>query len=167
VTDTHLKKVINKSEAQKGSTNASALSWNLSDHQLLRKTINKARELSFKNARCPFLVSYKPQRNYNTKGEVKTHHFQVLPNFLTLQFRIIRNRLYQLGKIDEAASTTTFHEIRSLASHLLEKAGEDITDVQTLMAHSDPKMTKQYQAGHEQEFTEIKISLNENFLKNN
>lgn len=163
VTENHLRKIINKSEAQKGTAHASALSWNLQEHKALRSVINKARKLSLKNARCPYLISYKYEKFF--KGEEKSHHYQVLPNYLTKEFRAIRNRLFKLGKIDKASSTSTFHEVRSLASHLFDKSGENIEDVQELLAHSDKKMTQHYQSGHETEWKEIKITLADQLLK--
>jgi integrase len=53
----------------------------------------------------------------------------------------------------------TFHEIRGLSSHLYKQAGYKISAVQELMAHTDEKMTRHYQAGHETHWTEIDLNL--------
>jgi integrase len=53
----------------------------------------------------------------------------------------------------------TLHEIRALASHLYSKAGFDVSDVQGLMAHTDPDMTRAYQKGHARKVLRVDMML--------
>ncbi|WP_220495762.1 tyrosine-type recombinase/integrase [Oceanospirillum sediminis] len=52
----------------------------------------------------------------------------------------------------------TFHEIRSLGGHLLEKTGSDTYAVQALMGHSNAEMTEHYLAGYQQKWTPAKAA---------
>lgn len=53
----------------------------------------------------------------------------------------------------------TFHEVRPLGSELYADAGFEITDIQQLMAHSDPGMTRRYQDGHDLPWQKVSIQL--------
>lgn len=53
----------------------------------------------------------------------------------------------------------SFHEVRALGSHLYERAGYEVNEVQELMAHTDEIMTKRYQAGFETRWTEINLRM--------
>ena len=163
IADNHLKKVISKSEAQKGEHEASRLKWDLTQHTMLRKLINDAREASLKNKRCPYIISH----NFNRVNESKEkqHPYQVLPNYLTEKFRSVRNDLLESGTLDASYKTVTFHEIRSLSSHLFQKSGNTLSSVQELMAHSDEKMTAYYAAGHEEAWTDIDIQISKEALQ--
>ncbi|MCY4044950.1 MAG: tyrosine-type recombinase/integrase [Cellvibrionales bacterium] len=162
IENNQLKKSISKSEKQKGEFHGSNLVWDLSHHTLLKATINKARELSLKNRRCPYIISKRAERDI--KSPQKSHPHQVLPNYLTTRFGLIRDQLVGAGAIDEIYATTSFHEIRSLGSHLLKTSGNDIEDIQELMAHSDKSMTQHYLKGHEKEWTPIEINIDETVL---
>lgn len=161
-----LRKQINKSHAQLSQAEFKAdpsnLSWNLKDHTMLRQLVNKARELSLQHARCPFLVSFKPKRRI--KGDARIHSHQVLPDYLTRAFADTRDASGAFDGISPRARPS-FHEIRALASHLLNEAGHDTKDVQVLMAHTDEKITKHYQQGHAMQWTEIDLNIPAELIK--
>ena len=164
----YLRKQINKSHAQLSQAEFKAdpsnLSWNLKNQPVLRKVINEARESSLKHARCPYIIHFKPARRI--KGEQRKHANQVLPDYLTRAFSEARD---ESGAFDGVSSKArpSFHEIRALGSHLFNKAfGEGRRkDVQILMAHTDEKITKHYQQGHETHWTEVELSLPEGVLE--
>jgi len=105
----------------------------------------------------PFIIHHKPTRRNPDK--TKEHWSQILPNYLSSQLRDIRNEL-DLFTCLKKEERPTFHEIRSLGSHLYEKAGySDEEYVQPLMAHADIAMTKKYQSGHEVKWTRVRADL--------
>lgn len=53
----------------------------------------------------------------------------------------------------------TFHEIRSLSSHLYARSGYETREVQNLMAHTDPDMTRAYQRGHARKLLQVDMML--------
>ncbi|MEW5249324.1 site-specific integrase [Microbulbifer sp. 2201CG32-9] len=58
----------------------------------------------------------------------------------------------------------TFHEVRSPASDRFKRMGYDIKDVQRLMAYTDEKVTRHYQAGHGIDYEEVGIYLDEKVI---
>lgn len=149
-----LKRVIGKSEQQKGSINAARLKWDLGNYTLLKQLINKGRELSLKNGRCPYLISHRPKQK--RLGKTKDHMCQVTPRRLISMFDEARKLA---GFTSDTAPT--FHSIRSLADYLAADAGYDIKDVQKAMAHSSEAMTKAYLEGHELPFEHVGIEFTE------
>lgn len=159
-----LRKQISKSHAQLstrfeltgGKAQPANLSWNMNQHTMLRKVINRAREQSMKNGRCDFILSHKHQRRY--RSDLRKHHAQVLPDYLSRAFAEVRDATDLFTGLP-AKARPSFHEIRALASHLYEKAGYTTSQVQELMAHTDEKVTERYMAGHETRWTEIEVVM--------
>lgn len=133
-----LRVTVSKSEEQRGVIKAARLEWDLGEHQELGQLVERGLRLGQISA-CPFVVNMKPKSN---RGQ-KEHGWQVLPNRLSKEFAGARRKAQVGGE-----HPPTFHEIRSLGSALLAKQGEDITDVMTLMAHSEEEITRLYQSGH-------------------
>lgn len=163
----HLRKQISKSHAMLSdndfAANPSNLEFDLKSHPILRKAINQARELALKNGACPFVLSHTYIRKQ--PGPNREHRAQVQPEYLTRAFSEVRDDL-GIGKNDAKATRPTFHEVRALGGHLLEKAGYSTKDIQILMAHTDEKMTRHYLAGHETAWTAVSIALTEDMLTN-
>lgn len=161
ITDNRLRKTINKSDAQKRSMGAAHLQWDLTKHPMLQQIINRARELSLQNYRCPYLLSHTPI--IRKVGKTKTHFAQVTPDRLTKIFAQVRDATGLFKHLDED-QRPTFHEVRGLASNRLDESGHDIKQVQQLMAHTDERVTRGYQAGHGTQYTDIDISISEEIL---
>jgi integrase len=150
VQDGYLRKVISKSEEQRGAIKAARLQWKLSEHPELARLINRGIEMAPPG--CDFIVNVKPK--VRRHGAVKEHGNQVLPDRLS--------RLFAEARKDagiDGDNAPTFHEVRSLGSFLLAQQGEKITDIQELMAHSDEAMTALYQSGHPLPWTTVEIRL--------
>lgn len=157
-----LRKTINKSEAQRDSTAASHLSWNLKSYPLLGQLVKRARECSMRNLRCPYLLSHTPKQRRT--GKTKDHIAQVSPDRLSDMFTEARNATGLFNRLESNQTPPTFHEVRSLASDRFKRMGYDIKDVQRLMAHTDEKVTRHYQSGHGIEYQEIGIYLDEQII---
>ena len=113
----------------------------------------------------PFLIHHRPKRRNPCK--TKEHWSQILPGYLGETLRDIRNELDTFTCMTKD-KRPTFHEIRSLGSHLYDKAGFDKENyVQPLMAHADVEMTERYQSGHEIKWTRVRADLRINdFIQN-
>lgn len=163
-----LRKQISKSHAQLSHAEFKAapsnLSWDLNKQPMLRKLVTEARESSLAHGRCPYLVHFRPQRRI--RGTRRQHTHQVLPDYLTRAFAEVRDSCGAFNNIP-IKSRPSFHEIRSLSSHLYNKAyGEERRrDVQILMAHTDEKITRYYQQGHETHWTDIELTLPKHVLQ--
>jgi integrase len=158
VTAQSLKKTVNKSEAQRGSIAAAHLEFSFTDHPLLAQLINRGRELSLKNFRCPYLVSFTPKQRRT--GKTKSHVAQVTGDRLGKMFEEVREATKLYKDIGSENTPPTFHEVRALSSFMLKNAGHDVKAVQVVMAHTDPRVTMGYQARHETpEFTKVGISI--------
>ncbi|WP_445365555.1 tyrosine-type recombinase/integrase [Microbulbifer sp. ANSA001] len=155
----HLRKTINKSEAQRDSLAASHLSFNLTTHQQLGKLIGRARELSIRNFRCPYILSHTPKQRRT--GKTKEHVCQVSPDRLSDMFTEVRNATGLYIGLPKNQTPPSFHEVRSLASDRFKRMGYDVKSVQQLMAHTDERVTQSYQAGHGIDYEEISIYLDE------
>ncbi|WP_444926758.1 tyrosine-type recombinase/integrase [Microbulbifer sp. TRSA002] len=155
----HLRKTINKSEAQRDSLAASHLSFNLKTHQQLGKLIHRARELSLRNYRCPYILSHTPKQRRT--GKIKEHVCQVIPDRLSDMFTEARNATGLYIGLPKNQTPPSFHEVRSLASDRFKRMGYDVKSVQQLMAHTDERVTQSYQAGHGIDYEEISIYLDE------
>ena len=156
-----LRKTINKSDAQKRSIGAAHLQWDLNKHPMLQQIINRARELSLQNYRCPYLISHTPV--IRKVGKTKTHFAQVTPDRLSKIFAEVRDATGLFKHLGENEKPT-FHEVRGLSSNRLDESGYDIKQVQQLMAHTDERVTKGYQAGHAIQYTDIEISISSEAL---
>lgn len=156
-----LRKTINKSAAQRGDINAAHLEWKFSSHPMLHSVIKRARELSLINMRCPNVVSHMPEQK--RMGKTKQHICQLTPSRLTKIFGEVRDASGAIIVLD-GQTPPTFHEVRSLASDRFRAQGYSITEVQQIMAHTDERVTKGYQAGHAIEWTPIDITLTDKVL---
>jgi len=144
-----LRVVVSKSAAQKGSARATRLAWSLEQHPILKKSIDRARELSIKHRRCPFIISHRPRRR--VWNEQKEHLYQVTPDRLSRMFAEARDACEITG--------TTFHEIRGLASTLYKKSGYTNEEIKNLMAHESVLTTIEYQNSAELPYQEVALKL--------
>jgi len=160
IVNDQLCKGISKSHEKAENGEGANLRWDLSDNPMLRELIARARELSLKHYRCPYVINRLPQKRVMGK---KTHHCQVLPRIFSDAFVEARDATGLFSGL-EKRQKPTFHEIRALGSHLYGKAGYDIGRVQELMAHTDAEMTEHYQAGHEIQWTDIDMTISEKVL---
>ncbi len=144
-----LRVVVSKSVAQKGTARATRHQWTLAQHPLLKRSIDKARELSLQNKRCPFIINHKPKRR--VWNEQKEHLYQVTPDRLSRMFAEAR----EAAKIEG----TTFHEVRGLSATLLKKQGYTNSEIQDLMAHESITTTIGYQDPNELPYTEVNLKL--------
>jgi integrase len=149
VQDGYLRKVISKSEEKRGVIKAARLQWKLSEHPQLARLIQRG--LDSAPSGCPYIVHDKPlARRLGSKVSV----YQMLPDRL--------GRLFVKARLAAGVGgehPPTFHEVRSLGSFLLAQQGEQITDIQELMAHSDETMTALYQSGHPLPWQTVAIKL--------
>ena len=139
-----LKVIVSKSQSQKGTARATRLSWNLEEHPLLKSYINRARELSLINRRCPFIISHTPKRR--AWNDQKESLYQVTPERMSRMFDQCRGE-----------SKTTFHEIRGLSATLLRIAGHTNTEIQEVMSHESITTTKDYQNAEHLPYTPVSI----------
>jgi integrase len=135
VVDGELRVVVGKSEAQRGSARAARLSWKLAEHPHLKKLIDRAREVSLQNKRCPFVISHWPKRR--VWNEKKEHLAHVTGDRLSRMFDEARKLAGVAGVV--------FHEIRGLSATLYKIAGYSTKEIQALMAHEDEATTLGYQ----------------------
>ena len=120
----------------------------------IAKVIKRCRQSEIAS---PYLIHHRPKRKNPDK--TKEHWTQILPNYLGAELRKIRDNLEVFQDIPRN-QRPTFHEIRSLGSHLYDKQGySDKEYVQPLMAHADLEMTKRYQSGHEIKWNKVKAEL--------
>lgn len=154
--DGYLGKAISKSHEKLGERKGANLRWKLDEQPQLSALIRRARELSLKHGRCPYIVSMRPERR--VMGEVKTHFAQVLPRRLSDAFTEARDATGLYNHLP-ADRRPTFHFIRALSSHRYKKAGYDTKEVQTVMAHTKQEQTEHYQWGHEIEWTDVDLKL--------
>ncbi|HZD53100.1 MAG TPA: hypothetical protein VE175_08640 [Woeseiaceae bacterium] len=136
-------------------------------HPDVQRVIVEARRSSLRAGRCPFIVHRLPDRRTKRaldaleSGRME-HPAQILPDYATKAFNGIRH--FVCRKTDVFAGLSgrqfpTLHEIRALSSHLYAKAGYDVADVQDLMAHTDPDMTRAYQKGHARKVLRVDMML--------
>lgn len=163
ITETSLKKTINKSEEQRAAINAAHLEWNFNKHVLLHALVKRGRELSLKNMRCPYLVSHMPEQRRT--GKTKDHFCQLTTDRLGKLFAEVRDSTKLFASIGENATPPTFHEIRALSSDRYRAMGYSTSEVKQVMAHTDERVTKGYQVGHSIEWTPIDISIEERVIK--
>ncbi len=157
-----LKKIINKSAAQKGHVNATRLQWDISQYPLLEQLIERTKALSAKNENCPYLISHMPKKRYSSK--VKEHVAQLTKERFTEQFITARAATGLWKHISDHQKAPSFHEIRSLADMLAASNKFDTKSIQQAMAHSDEAITRMYQAQHDIPFEEVNIYFSESMI---
>lgn len=150
-----LKKVIRKSAAQKGHTKAARLKWDTNTHKLVKQLINRGRELSMKNMRCPYLVSHMPRQR--RLGKTKDHICQLTPKRLQEMFNEARDATGYWNDLPPGKKPPTFHEVRSLGDVLASNAGYDLETIQHAMAQSDASQTLLYQANHDLPYEDSQV----------
>lgn len=155
-----LRLVVGKSLAQRGSTQAARLQWDVGSHQMVKSLLSRSRELSMANFRCPFVISHKPKAI--RQSNVKEHCCQILPRMLIAQFAEARTATGI--KAGEASTAPTFHEIRSLASKLAADAGYNVKEIQSVMAHESEATTRAYQEGHSLPFDTVGVVFTEDMV---
>lgn len=162
--DEALRRVISKSEAQKGYARAERRQWG-EKHRLVKQLVQRGRELSLKNGRCPFLISHRPDRIFKSN---KAHFAQLPKERFAEQFRTARDQTGPDGKglwaHMKQEERPTFHEVRSLADAIASSSGHDIKKIQHAMAHSNEAMTAMYQAHHELPFEEVEVVFDESMI---
>ncbi|HBX35903.1 MAG TPA: hypothetical protein DEG76_00760 [Pseudohongiella sp.] len=136
VVDGKLRVVVGKSLAQRGEVRAERLEWELEEHPILKRSIDRAREMSMKHARCPYVISHRPRRRVWNQDK-KQHHYQVTADRLSRMFNEVMTGC--------ELSSTSFHEVRGLASTLYRLAGYPNSDIKDLMAHEHVSTTIGYQ----------------------
>ena len=146
IVDGCLRVVVMKSLGQKGESRATRLSWSLKDHPELKRYIDRARELSLINKRCPFIISHTPKRR--AWNEEKEHLCQVR-----------ENRLIRMFKECRGESGTTFHEVRGLAATLLKSAGNTNKQIKEIMAHESISTTLDYMNPDDLPFETVTIHI--------
>ena len=149
IVDGKLQMVVGKSEAQKGTARATRLSWTLSDHPQLKTLIDRARELSLINRRCPFIISHTPKRRA-WNGE-KEHLYQVTANRMSKMFKEVMESCCIEG--------TSFHEVRGLSATLYSSEGYENKDIQWLMSHEELSTTQAYQNADALPYEEVTMRL--------
>lgn len=146
IVDGCLKVIVSKSQAQRGAARATRLSWSLKEHPLLKSYIDRARELSLINRRCPFVISHTPRRR--AWNEDKESLYQVTPERISRMFADCRGE-----------SKTTFHEIRGLSATLLKIAGHTNTEIQQVMSHESVATTQGYQNPEDLPYIPVSIHI--------
>lgn len=141
-----LRVVVMKSLGQKGESRATRLSWSLKDHPELKRYIDRARELSLINKRCPFVISHTPKRR--AWNEDKEHLCQVTGDRLSRMFNDCRGE-----------SATTFHEVRGLSATLLKNAGNTNKQIKEIMAHESINTTLDYMNPDDLPFETVTIHI--------
>jgi len=160
--DNLLRRVIGKSEAQRGTVGASRLSWDQTHYALLRQLIARGMQLSLKNQRCPYLISHRPKQK--RRGSTKTHTHQVTARRLMTMFTESRIAAGVHIELPPDRTPATFHEIRGLASALAARAGYDLEAIQRAMAHEDAKTTMGYQSEHDLPYEQVPIVMTAELL---
>lgn len=61
----------------------------------------------------------------------------------------------------------TIHEIKGFSLHIAKEAGEDITDLQLLAAHTNIRVTQAYMAEHKPSFKEVGVVFTKDMIKGN
>ena len=146
ITDGCLRVVVMKSLGQKGESRATRLSWSLKDHPELKRYIDRARELSLINKRCPFVISHTPKKR--AWNEDKEHLCQVTGDRLSRMFNDCRGD-----------SGTVFHEVRGLAATLLKTAGNTNKQIKEVMAHESVTTTLDYMNPDDLPFETVTIHI--------
>ena len=150
--DNLLKKVIGKSLSQVGEAKASRLQWNVGSYDLLRQLLQKARESSFKNGACPYVISHTPK--VKRVGNTKDHYAQVTPRRLCEMFDEARAYAGFAGD-----NPPVFHGVRSLANAIALEAGFGREQIQQVNAHKSIDTQLIYQDGHALPFDNAQVQF--------
>jgi len=150
--DSLLKKVIGKSQQQKGNAKAARLQWDVANYTLLRQLLNIARESSLANHRCPYVINHTPLQKRT--GTTKEHFAQVTPRRLISMFKEVRTAVGFTGP-----NPPVFHGVRSLANKLARDAECHPDQIKQANAHSSVDVQKVYQEGHEFAFETVEIQF--------
>ena len=156
-----LQRIIGKSAAQRGDTHAVRLEWDLTTDATLAALVRRARELSLKNFRCPFLISHAPKKRRLGKRE---HRYQVTEDRLTKLFAEARDATGLFAELPAGQTPPTFHEIRALSSAMFGRQGYDLQAIKGLMAHTDEAVTQLYQSGQELPYVRVTMTLSPEIL---
>lgn len=161
IVNNHLRKSIEKSINQRGSVGASHLDFDLSVHALLSKLVKRARELSMKHQRCPYLLSYQPKQK--RLGKTKTHTHQVTTDLLQKRFAMARDATGIWQDLPEGTTPPSFHEIKGLAINEAKKhakaKGYSKEDISNQAAHTDGRVTDGYNANHDPVWSDARVSF--------
>ena len=111
--------------------------------------IDRARELSLINKRCPFVISHTPDRR--VWSDEKEHLHQVLPKRMSRMFRETMEACDIEG--------TSFHEVRGLSATLYSIQGYKDEQIQWLMSHEELSTTLEYQDADSLPYEEVTLSL--------
>ncbi len=121
----------------------------------LKSIIRRARATGIAS---PFILHMRPKRIVRCAS--KEHWTQINLRYAQQHLQKAREAT---GLFDDvpALQQPTFHEIRALSAHLMEKFGEDITAIQAVMGHTNPETTELYLKEHEGRFKEVSAPLKE------
>ena len=93
------------------------------------------------NIASPYLIHRKPERKVKKAG----HWTKVDNRYLTRAFKAARDAAGCYSHLSDEEKPG-FHELRALSLHLYKKAGKD---GQKIAGHASRKMTRNYEADHE------------------
>lgn len=159
IVDGRLRVTIGKSVGQRGFARASHLAWNLDDHPMLKDVVNASRERSLTLLRCPYIVAHKPakarKRPTANHGE---HRYKTREDALSKAFTAARKASGLWDSLRPGEVAPSFHEIRGLAIERMLAAGETLSDVQHIAAHTDESVTSAYAANHAPEYQTVGIA---------
>ncbi len=136
----YLRKQINKSTRQRGAAGAARLEFDLELDERLAETVQWAKEMSFANWDCPYLVSHRPKRR--TRRDKSIHPARVRKETLCEHFKQARDATRLWDTHPKSSTPPTFHEIRGLAILELVRKGYSIQEVKNLAAHTDERITR-------------------------
>ncbi len=111
----------------------------------LAKVIERSRQLP---PASPLMVHRRPER---MQKSTRHGNWSVTASYLSKAFQKARDQVSSIARMPEE-ERPTFHEIRALGAHLMEKAGVKKAEVQALLGHADESMTEVYLAGHDQKW---------------
>lgn len=94
----------------------------------------------------PYLIHRRPDRLGQKQSQHKEHWTKIEVRYLTRAFKKARDEAKPYPKYKDEEQPG-FHQVRALSSDLHRKQG---LDAQAMLGHTDEKMTKNYQRGHEE-----------------
>lgn len=124
----------------------------MSDHGFLAIRLTddlqglRSRALRQDNAASPFLVHRMPEGRVRAEMDAAEHWTEIRPAYLTKAFQKAREASHYYDHLRDEEKPT-FHEIRGLGSRLSLAVGMSASEVQALLAHTDPKTSKIYTMG--------------------
>ncbi|MEM1113221.1 MAG: hypothetical protein AAGI11_15020 [Pseudomonadota bacterium] len=157
-----LKKVISKSEGQRGTVGAARLQWSNTRHVLLKRLLARAREEAIKNYGCPYVISHTPR--VKKTGTTKTHACQVTANRLVNMFAEVRDSTNLYKSLPEGRRPPGFHQIKSLAIKLAKDAGFSMSEIQANSAHTRASTTEGYMEDHQLPYDDAQVIFTEEMI---